>query len=73
MTTLLQQAFAEASKLPDAEQDALGSRLLAELKARATQAAGWPPGYFESTFGSITDETFERPPQGDYEERLELE
>lgn len=26
---------------------------------------GWPPGYFESTFGSITDETFERPTQGD--------
>jgi hypothetical protein len=26
MTTLLQQAFAEATKLPEAEQDALGSR-----------------------------------------------
>jgi hypothetical protein len=26
---------------------------------------GWPPGYFESTFGSITDETFVRPPQGE--------
>jgi hypothetical protein len=22
---------------------------------------GWPPGYFEATFGSITDETFVRP------------
>ena len=24
---------------------------------------GWPKGYFESTFGSITDETFVRQPQ----------
>jgi len=23
---------------------------------------GWPAGYFETTFGSITDETFVRPP-----------
>ncbi|MEO8497282.1 MAG: hypothetical protein ABI614_19605 [Planctomycetota bacterium] len=33
MTTLLQQAFAEAAKLPQAEQDLLASRLLAELAA----------------------------------------
>jgi hypothetical protein len=33
MTTLLQKAFAEASKLPTAEQDLLASRLLAELSA----------------------------------------
>ncbi len=35
--------------------------------------SGWPPGYFENTFGSITDETFERPPQGDLPKPLELE
>lgn len=33
MTTLLQQAFAAAAKLPDAEQEVLASRLLAELAA----------------------------------------
>jgi hypothetical protein len=33
MTTLLEHAFAEASKLPAAEQDLLASRLLAELVA----------------------------------------
>jgi hypothetical protein len=33
MTTLLQQAFDVASKLPAAEQDLLASRLLAELAA----------------------------------------
>ncbi len=31
MTKLLQKAFDEASKLPDAEQDALGRALLEEL------------------------------------------
>lgn len=31
MTTLLQRAFEEASKLSDAEQDELAERLLAEL------------------------------------------
>lgn len=31
MTTLLQQAFSEAAKLPDLEQNLIGSRLLAEL------------------------------------------
>jgi hypothetical protein len=33
MTTLLQEAFAQASKLPPAEQDTLATRLLAELAA----------------------------------------
>ena len=33
MTKLLQQAFAEAQKLPDAEQELLASWLLAELAA----------------------------------------
>ena len=33
MTTLLQQAFAEAAKFPAAEQDLLASRPLAELAA----------------------------------------
>ena len=33
MTKLLEQAFAEASKLTEAEQDLLAARLLAELSA----------------------------------------
>jgi hypothetical protein len=33
MTTLLEQAFAQASKLPPAEQDVLAARLLAEIAA----------------------------------------
>jgi hypothetical protein len=35
MTTLLQQAFAAAAKLPEAEQEVLASRLLAELAAES--------------------------------------
>lgn len=33
---------------------------------------GWPPGYFE-LFGSIDDETFVRPPQGELPPPAELE
>ncbi len=37
-----------------------------ELVVRPTHPSGggWPPGYFE-LFGSIADETFVRPPQGE--------
>jgi hypothetical protein len=36
MTTLLEQAFAEAAKLSPADQDLLASRLLSELAAETT-------------------------------------
>lgn len=35
--------------------------------------ADWPPGWFEATAGSITDPTFVRHPQGEYEKRDEIE
>ena len=31
--------------------------------------AGWPPGYFEQTAGSLADDPIVRPSQGTYEER----
>ena len=34
---------------------------------------GWPPGYFDNTFGSITDETFMRPPQGELPKPISLD
>ena len=34
---------------------------------------GWPPGYWESVYGSIQDESFIRHPQGVYEKRVEFE
>jgi hypothetical protein len=34
---------------------------------------GWPPGYFEQTFGSIQDEAFRRYPQGEFPVREPLD
>ena len=38
-----------------------------------SKPSAWPPGFIESTYGSIQDESFIRQPQGEYEQRLELE
>ena len=40
--------------------------------ARTSQEPGWPPGYFEKTYGSIEDETFFRHPQGELPRPVEL-
>jgi hypothetical protein len=45
----------------------------APSSAGTPEDRGWPPGYFENTFGSITDETFVRPPQGELPKPVELE
>ena len=50
---------------PDAEFDAV---IVLQPKSAAPttpEEGGWPPGYFENTFGSIDDETFVRQPQGE--------
>jgi hypothetical protein len=39
----------------------------------AEQACQWPRGWIEATAGSITDPTFVRHPQGEYERREGLE
>jgi hypothetical protein len=31
--------------------------------AKTPEELGWPPGYFEQTYGSIDDETFVAPPR----------
>ncbi len=33
------------------------------------EALGWPPGFFERTFGSLAGSGLKRHPQGDYEIR----
>jgi hypothetical protein len=40
---------------------------------KTPEELGWPPGFFEQTFGSITDEAFKRYPQGEYEKREPLD
>ena len=38
----------------------------------AAQGLGWPPGFFEQTFGSLIDAPLVREPQGEYETRAEI-
>ncbi|MBN1946528.1 MAG: hypothetical protein JW797_12715 [Bradymonadales bacterium] len=38
----------------------------------AQESSDWPPGWIEATAGSITDPTFVRHPQGEYETREDL-
>lgn len=33
------------------------------------ESRGWPPGFFEETYGSLRDDPLERLPQGEYEQR----
>ena len=40
--------------------------------SQATNANGWPVGFIEKTYGSIPDFP-DREPQGEYEQRLEIE
>jgi hypothetical protein len=44
-----------------------------EPSSPTPEELGWPAGYFDRTFGSITDETFERPPQGELPKPLDLD
>jgi hypothetical protein len=34
---------------------------------------GWSPGYFQNTYGSIDDETFVRPNQGEVPKQVDFE
>ncbi len=51
MTTLLQRAIAEAEKLPIEDQDAIASRLLAEVEDERRWAA---------SFAATTDDQWDR-------------
>ena len=60
---------------PEAEYDVV---LVVQPKeplaaAQTAEERGWPPGYFEATFGSIDDEAFVRHPQGDLPTPVDLE
>ena len=57
-----------------AEQSGLSlSRYLAELVKRDAQiSSGWPEGYFD-IFGKWEGAPLERPPQGELEQREQLE
>ena len=40
---------------------------------KTPEELGWPPGFFENTFGSIDDPAFKRYPQGEFEKREPLD
>ena len=41
--------------------------------SKTAEELGWPPGYFEQTYGSLRDVPLERPTQDEYETREELD
>ncbi len=57
---------------PEAEYEVLVVMQIRTV-AGAPDDRGWPPGYFEKTFGSINDETFVRPPQGELPRPVDLD
>ena len=48
-------------------------KLEREQLSQSPEARGWPPGFFDRTYGSLADDPIERPSQGDYEVRDEIE
>ena len=42
------------------------------VRPKVARGRGWPPGYFD-LFGSVDDETFFRPPQGEMPPSAEIE
>lgn len=58
---------------PEAEFDVVLHLQPKHAPTGTPEERGWPPGYFENTFGSITDETFVRPPQGELPKPVDLE
>ena len=56
----------------DANQEyqlAIVLSLKSDVKPKTPEELGWPPGFLESTYGSIDDEAFCRPPQPPFETR----
>ncbi|HEX3314108.1 MAG TPA: hypothetical protein VHR72_04410 [Gemmataceae bacterium] len=57
---------------PNAEFD-----VLVVLQPKSNQnerdEKGWPPGFIDATYGSIDDDTFCRPPQGELPKSIEID
>ncbi len=68
--TVIEQLKHEAELLPEPlAQEVLDFLLF----VRTRRAKAWPPAFFEHTAGAWKGEPLERSPQGEQEERLELE
>ena len=49
-----------------------GERVEVVVSASSTNNTGWPERYFAATFGAISDESFVRHPQGEFDLRQPL-
>jgi hypothetical protein len=59
-------------ELPDELDNTDVEGVLVLQVSEPAEKHGWPPGYFENTFGALRDVGgFERPPQGEFEVREE--
>lgn len=68
--TAIEQLKHEAELLPEP----LAQEVLDFLRfVRQRHGTGWPPGLYERTAGAWQGEPLERAPQGEPEQRLELE
>ncbi len=47
--------------------------LVEELVTEARDDLGWPPGFFDETYGALADDPLTRPEQGEAQEREALE
>lgn len=56
--------------LPETDVDVM---LVVQPVAGSPEALGWPPGFFEETYGSLKDDPIERAPQGEMEVREALQ
>jgi hypothetical protein len=75
--TTFEQVAPLADTLTPRDKLRLIQRLTAELEreysTQMPQPSSWPPGFFDRTAGSLAHDPIERPPQGDYEVRDEIE
>jgi hypothetical protein len=44
-----------------------------DIRTETSDARGWPLGFFEQFSGCLAADPIQRPEQGDYEQRLELQ
>ncbi|WP_242056532.1 MULTISPECIES: DUF2281 domain-containing protein [unclassified Nostoc] len=44
-----------------------------EIQNPTLKGKGWPPGFFEQTAGCLADDPIQRYPQGEYEQREQLD
>ncbi len=57
---------------PEAEYEVLVIVQPVAAPGQTPEQRGWPPGYFDRTYGSIDDETFVRHPQGELPQPVEM-